>query len=168
MDIRNKGSELQSLAIVCLVLAIFVGIGCRSSTPRYKTTTTEYTSGGEIAEHRVDEAGLITSELRNIFDHTIIRGEGMFENANEGLARRSAVSLAVAELAGKVQTEVRSNTVIYNNNDVRDVIENSVHALVSNYEIDFAGYDPGTNMYRAKVSVRGETLIREIERRIMR
>ena len=49
--------------------------------------------------------------------------------------------------------------------DVRDVVENRVHALVNDYRIDQAGYDPGTNKYRVRVSIAGETLVREMEKR---
>ena len=92
----------------------------------------------------------------------------MFESDNEGLARRTAINLAVAELASQVQMKVRAESVIYNNKDVRDVVENRVHALVNNYRIDLAGYDPGSNKYRVRVSLGGEELIREIEKRIYR
>lgn len=127
------------------------------------TKETEYTSDGRVSYQRTMVNDEIISQLRRVFQNRTIEGIGIFENANEGLARRSAINLAIAELAGQVQTLVRSESVIYNNKDVRDVVENRVKALVNNYRIDSAGYDPGTNVYRARVSISGEELIREIE-----
>jgi hypothetical protein len=48
------------------------------------------------------------------------------------------------------------------------VIEIQVHALVSNDNIDSAGFDPGTSKYRIRINIRGEQLIREIESRIIK
>jgi hypothetical protein len=103
--------------------------------------------------------------LRRIFDTTVIRGEGMFDNDNEGLARQSALSLAQADLAQKVQSEVRGHTAVMNNEDVRSVVETSVNAVVRNYEIETAGYDPRSTRYRVRISIRGEQLVKEVERR---
>ena len=70
-----------------------------------------------------------------------------------------------ADLAQKVQSEVRGNTVVMNNEDVRSVVETSVNAVVRNYDIDSAGYDPNSTKYRVRISIRGEQLVKEIERR---
>jgi hypothetical protein len=89
----------------------------------------------------------------------------MFDNRNEGLARQSALSLAQADLAQKVQSQVRANTVVMNNEDVRSVVETSVNAVIRNFEVDSAGYDPNSTKYRVRISVKGESLVKEIERR---
>ena len=107
----------------------------------------------------------VTSELHRIFDTTVIRGEGIFDNNNEGLARQSALSLAQADLAQRVQSEVRGNTVVMNNTDVRSVVETNVNAIVRNYEIDSAGYEPNSSRYRVRISIKGEQLVKEVERR---
>jgi hypothetical protein len=129
-------------------------------------TIREHSLSGSLAEERIERDGRVISELRRIFDQTTVTGSGVIENGNEGLARRAALALAVSDLAAKVQTEVRSNTVVYQNSDVRDVVETNVHALVENYSIDFEGYDPGSINYRVRVSIRGESLVREVERRL--
>lgn len=126
---------------------------------------TVYTPGGQLAEERSRTGDRVTAELHRVFDTTVIRGEGLFDNTNEGLARQSALSLAQADLAQKVQSEVRGNTVVMNNSDVRSVVETNVNAIVRNYDIDSAGYDPNTTRYRVRISVKGEQLVKEIERR---
>jgi hypothetical protein len=125
---------------------------------------TLYTPGGQVTEETSKTGDRVTSELHRIFDTTVLRGEGMFENANEGLARQSAISLAQADLAQKVQSEVRGNTVVMNNTDVRSVVETNVNAIVRNYDIDSAGYDPNSTRYRVRISVKGEQVVKEIER----
>jgi len=137
-----------------------------ASTASTQTVTREHSLSGNLAEERIERNGQVISELRRIFDQTTVTGIGVIENGNEGLARRAALALAVSDLAAKVQTEVRSNTVVYQNADVRDVVETNVHALVENYSIDFEGYDPGSIKYRVRISIRGESLVREVERRI--
>ncbi len=150
-----------------LAMLVFTGTlsGCAT---REVVKEKELTSAGQTSYQATTVNDKLQYELRRVFDGTSIEGLGIFENANEGLARRTAIQLAVADVASQVQTLVRSETVIYNNQDVRDVVENRVHALVNNYRIDFTGYDPGTTKYRARVSVNGEQLRREIERRIVR
>lgn len=142
-----------------VLLVVLVG-GCATTA----TTEREYTPGGQLATERELEGNEVLRELRRVFENTILEGQGVFEHRNEGLARKAALSLAVEDLAAKVQTEVRSNTVIYQNDDVRNTVETRVDALVRNYRIDSEGYDPGTSRYRVRVSVQGETLLREIER----
>ena len=127
--------------------------------------TTVYTPGGQVADQTVTENNRVVAELHRVFDTTVITGDGIFENSNEGLARQSALSLAQADLAQKVQTQVRGNTVVMNNQDVRSVVETSVNALIQNYQIDSAGYDPNSAKYRVRISVKGEQLVKEIERR---
>jgi len=153
-----------SVAAIILVgiLAVVLN-GCQTTNT---VKTTEYTPGGEVQTQRVERNDKVKYELRRIFENTVIEGNGVFDNANEGLARKAALSLALDDLAGKVQSEVRSNTVIYQAEDVRSTVETNVHALVNNYRIDFEGYDPGTTTYRVRISVRGEQLIREIEKRV--
>ncbi len=138
--------------------------GCSEMIVREK----EYTSGGELSYQATKVDSQVKSELRRIFEGLNIEGVGIFENDNEGLARRAAIQLAVADLAAQVQTMVRNESVIYNNADIRDVVETRTNALVNNYRVDFTGYDPGTNKYRARVSIQGEQLRREIETRIVR
>ena len=134
--------------------------GCGGS----REIRTEMSPGGSTAEITRKENNKVVYELRRVFEGTVLEGNGMFENDNEGLARRSATNLAVAELAGQVQTRVRAESVIYNNQDVRDVVDNRVNALVNDYRIDQAGYDPGTNKYRVRVVIEGEKLVSQLER----
>jgi hypothetical protein len=135
--------------------------GCASTSG----TTTVYSPGGQVSDRVVTQNDRVTSELHRIFDSTVITGDGIFENANEGLARQSALSLAQADLAQKVQSQVRGNTVVMNNQDVRSVVETTVNALIQGYAIDSAGYDPNSTKYRVRISVHGEQLVKEIERR---
>jgi hypothetical protein len=151
------------LSVLALGTCLVAG-ACASTSG----TTTVYTPGGQVADRTTTEGDKVTSELHRIFDTTVITGEGIFENRNEGLARQSAISLAQADLAQKVQTQVRGNTVVMNNQDVRSVVETSVNALVQGYEIDSSGYDPNTTKYRVRISVKGEQLVKEIERRVNR
>jgi hypothetical protein len=154
-----KGLRLQRGLIVAMM---FITGGCSSII----ATEKEYTSGKQITRITKSTDGDVHYELNRIFQKTMLEGNGMFESTNEGLARRTATNLAVAEMAAQVQTQVRSDNVIYNNRDVRDVVENRVHALVNNYRIDQAGYDPGTIKYRVRVTMSGEELVREIERQL--
>jgi hypothetical protein len=144
-----------------VILAALLAAGCVTTQGK----TTVYSPGGQIADQTVTQNDKIVAELHRIFDTTVVSGDGIFEHANEGLARQSALSLAQADLAQKVQTQVRGNTVVMNNQDVRSVVETSVNALVQNCQIDFAGYDPNTTKYRVRISVKGEQLVKEIERR---
>jgi len=131
------------------------------------TVEREYTPQGSLSYEREAVNDDLRSELRRVFLNTKLEGIGIFENDNEGLARRMAIKLAIEELAGKIQTRVRSESVIYNNKDARDVVETQINALVQNYEIESAGYDlPDSIIYRVRISIKGERLIREIERMI--
>lgn len=159
---------MKSIRLRLVAAALFgqlATIAC-TATPHTQTITREHASSGAISEERVERNGQVVSELRRIFDQTTVTGVGVLEDGNEGLARRGALALAVSDLAAKVQTEVRSNTTVYQNSDVRDVVETNVHALVQNYTIDFEGYDPGSLKYRVRISIRGESLVREVERRL--
>lgn len=149
---------------VCLVAVAVCALsaGCKTT----ETTTAVYTPGGQLTERTSTRNAQVTSELHRIFDTTVVTGDGIFAHRNEGLARQSALSLAQADLAQKVQSTVRGNTVVMNNQDVRSVVETSVNALVQGYEIDSSGYDPGTTTYRVRISVKGEQLVKEIERRV--
>jgi len=126
----------------------------------------EYTSEGNLTYKSTTVNSQVISELQRIFENKSIEGIGIFESDNEGLARRTATNLAVAELAGQVQTLVRTDSAIYNNKDVREVVENRVHALVNNYRIESVGYDPGSYKYRVRVVLNGESVTREIEKYI--
>lgn len=159
----KKFSE-KWIVVMMGILYVTILMGCSKTI----VTEKEYTSGGELSYQATTVDDRVKSELRRIFEGTNIEGVGIFENDNEGLARRAAIQLAVADLAAQVQTMVRNESVIYNNADIRDVVETRTHALVNNYRVDFAGYDPGTNKYRARISVQGEQLRREIEKHIGR
>ncbi len=149
---------------VLIIICVMFLFSCSTK----KVVETEYTSGGKLSYAAEKENGKIITELRRVFYNTRIEGIGIFESTNEGLARRTATQLAVAELAGKVQTLVQSETVIYNNEDVRDVVENRVKSLVQNYKIESAGYDPGTSKFRVRISISGEQISREIETKIIK
>lgn len=124
----------------------------------------EFTPQGNVSYKSVEYDNKVVSELRRVFDQTIIEGLGVFESENEGLARRTAINLALAEIASQIQTLVRSESIIYNNATVRDVVDNRVQVLIHNYQIDFAGYDPGSHKYRVRASISGESIRRTIER----
>jgi hypothetical protein len=151
---RTRSFMLAAMAAAAL------GAGCASTS----TTTTSYTPGGQVSDRTVAEGDRVSSELKRVFELTVVSGEGIFEHANEGLARTGAMSLATADLAQKVQSVVKANTVIMNNQDIRSVVETNVQALVQGYTVDSAGYDPGTTKYRVKISILGERLVKEIER----
>jgi hypothetical protein len=150
---------------VCVAL---LQAACAQTTAVGTGKTTVYTPGGEVADQTTLQNGTVVAELHRIFDTTIVTGDGTFDHGNEGLARQSALSLAQADLAQKVQTQVRGNTVVMNNQDVRSVVETTVNALIQNYQVDSAGYDPNTSRYRVRISVKGEQLVKEIERRTTR
>lgn len=147
--------------LAAAAIAGMLAAGC--TTTQEKTRV--YSAGGQLSDETSRHGDQILSELHRIFDTTVIRGEGLFDHTNEGLARQSALSLAQADLAQKVQSEVRGNTVVMNNDDVRSVVETSVNAVVRNYDVDSAGYDPNSTRYRVRISVKGEQLVKEIERR---
>ncbi len=161
MSLPHLIGRRRSIVPTVIVVMMFA-CGCTTTT----TNTTEYTPGGEIATDRREVNNRVVNELNRVFESRPITGVGIFENRNEGLARKAAISLAVDDLAAKVQTELRSNTVIYQNDDIRTTVETNVHALVKNYQIDFEGYDPDSIKYRVRISVNGEVLISEIKRRI--
>lgn len=161
---------MNYLRIVSIALALTLGVGCESTgstsaSPQTIRQTT-YNTSGEVVSETVERNGKVVSELRRLFDGTVTSGDGVIRNTNEGLARRSAIALAVADLAGKVQSMVRSNTTIYQNADVRDVVETRVQALVNNYSIVSEGYDPSPNQdrYRVRVQITGEALSSEFAR----
>ncbi len=155
------GTKLTRLGNV--LVGALIAASCASTST--SGTTTVYTPGGQVSDRTVTEGDRVVTELHRVFDTTQITGEGIFEHANEGLARQSALSLAQADLAQKVQSQVRANTVVMNNEDVRSVVETNVNALVRNYEIESAGYDPNSRKYRVRITVKGEQLVKEIESR---
>lgn len=165
-EIADRGVPRVSwLAHAVTALSILGAPGCG---PTIKTTEREMTPGGNLTYSRERVGDSTTQELRRVFQSTVVEGFGIFEDANEGLARRMATQLARADVAATIQSRVKSDSVIYNNAQVRDVVETQVNALVMNCTVESAGYDPGTNKYRVKVSIRGEQLVREIETRILR
>lgn len=146
---------------VAALFAVALATACASTQER----VTVYSPGGAVSDATVRQGDRVLTELRRIFDTTVIIGEGIFDHKNEGLARQSALSLAQADLAQKVQSEVRGNTVVMNNQDVRSVVETSVNAVIRNYDIDSAGFEPNSTRYRVRISIKGEQLVKEIERR---
>jgi len=162
MDTMKTDKWLYQFRTIFFFILVAAICGCS----RTQVVETEMTTGGKVDYKATRIGDRTVYELRRVFENTTIEGHGIFESDNEGLARRTATNLAVAELAAQVQTKVRAESTIYNNKDVRDVVENRVHALVNNYRIDSAGYDPGSNKYRVRVSIAGERLVREIEKRM--
>lgn len=156
---------LISLTFLMLIMACSSTSEQRSE--RYETQRTVYDERGTVEGNVVESGGRVISELRRQFDETTLTGEGRIKNSNEGLARRAATQLAVSELAGKVETEVRSNTRIYNNSQVRDIVETRVAALVQDYEIDYAGYESDAETYLVRVSITGRRLMEEFERQLV-
>ena len=150
------------IAATLAMSAALLGAACAATTAG---RTTVYTPGGQVADQSTLQNDTVVAELHRVFDTTVVTGDGIFDHGNEGLARQSALSLAQADLAQKVQAQVRGNTVVMNNQDVRSVVETTVNALIQNYQIDSAGYDPNTTRYRVRISVKGEQLVKEIERR---
>jgi hypothetical protein len=153
--------EMRRWNGVAAMVVLLVCTGC--ATTQEKTTV--YTPGGSVADETVRSGDRVLSEIRKIFETTVIVGEGIFDHKNEGLARQSALSLAQADLAQKVQSEVRGNTMVMNNQDVRSVVETSVNAVIRNYDIDSAGFEPNSTRYRVRISIKGEQLVKEVERR---
>ena len=153
-----KKNLTKLLCLTLFMLLIF------SACSQKVIKETEYSPGSKVTYKSTTVEDNVVSELRRVLDRATIEGNGIFESDNEGLARRTAINLAVAELAGQVQTLVRSESTIYNNKEVRDIVENKVHALVNNYRIDTAGYDSGTKKYRVRLSISGEIIRREIEK----
>lgn len=153
---------MRSARAVTVVCASAVVVAC-STQPDVHTTV--YSPGGRVVEETRESGGEVIFELHRVLDGNVVQGEGMFENANEGLARQGALALAQADLAQRVQSEVRASTVVMNNADIRSVVETNVHALVRNYSIDYSGFDPGSAVYRVRISIRGEQVVREIEKR---
>jgi len=151
---------------LCLVAA--AGMWLMACGPTIETHEREVSPAGNTTYAASKTNGEIESELRRVFNTVQVVGEGIFENANEGLARSTATDLAMAELAKLVQAKVQSDSTIYNQTDVRQVIMNQVNAIISNSKIEMAGYDPGTKKYRVRVSVTSESLVREIMTRIKR
>lgn len=155
--------------VVIVLFLVMVFSACTANTGRNRGSVVkekEYTSEGNLTYKSTTVDEQVISELQRVFENKSIEGIGIFESDNEGLARRTATNLAVAELAGQVQTLVRSDSTIYNNKDIQDVVENRVHALVNNYRIESVGYDPGTMKYRVRVVLNGESISREIEKYI--
>ncbi|MEE4303815.1 MAG: hypothetical protein V2J19_06630 [Wenzhouxiangella sp.] len=157
--------------VVMSAAAVLIVAACASSSEksdqRYQTQRTVYDERGSVRDSVVESGGQVISELRRQFDETTLTGEGRIKNSNEGLARRAATQLAVSELAAKVETEVRANTRIYNNSEVRDIVETRVAALVQDYEIDYAGYESDAETYLVRVSITGRRLTEEFERQLV-
>jgi len=158
---------MKMIGWFALLLMILCLMGCGGNEV-YKTEHTVYDRQGHVTDARADADGQVISELRRQFQDSMLTGQGSIRNSNEGLARRAATQLAVSELAAKVETEVRSNTRVYNNSDIRDVVETRVAALVQNYEIDYAGYEADLETYVVKVSLTGRRLVEEFERQLVR
>ena len=155
---------VRFVARLVLIASCVVSASC---APVYVEKQTSYTPAGQVEENSLQLGGRIISELRREFQEVVFVGRGSIENANEGLARRAATQLALAELAGKVESRVRSSTTIANAKDVRDVIETRVAVLVQNYEIQRAGYDEDGTTYVVEVSLTGEGLVGELERELL-
>ena len=154
-------SNFASLGCLAFVLTI---TGCTSPSPSYDTKRVVFNDSGAVANTSVESGGQVISELRRQFENQTLTGEGRIKNPNVGLARRAATQLAVAELAAKVESEVRANTRIYNANDIREVVETNVAALVRNYEIDHSDYEG--EYYVVRVSMSGQRVVEEFERHI--
>ncbi len=151
---------------ITLTSLLLSAAGCAPVEPVYDSTTTEFDSTGTTETTRKVSEGRVISELRRQFENSELTGTGLFVHENEGLARRAAIQLAVAELAGKMETEIKGNSSIYNNQDIRDVVESNVHAIVQNYEIVFDLYDPASQTYRVEIAISGKKIVQEFERRI--
>ena len=160
-----NGKNGRAAAWIGLVVLSVVSASCGST---YLEQRTSYSRTGQVAENSLQHGGRVISELRREFQEIVFTGRGSIENANEGLARRAATQLALAELAGKVESQVRSSTTIANAKDVRDVIETRVAALVQHYEIDSAGYDEDGKTYVVEISLTGEGLVGELEKELLR
>jgi len=162
---ETKNCKLMLLGVIVITLFLFFSANaCKTTIVK----ETEFTPGGEVERSSETVNNELIYELNKVFNNTKTEGVGIFENSNEGLARRTAINLAKADLAEKVQSQIRSESVIYNNADVRDVVENRMHAMIENYKIEFEGYDPDSIKYRVRISIDGESLVREIEKRVVR
>jgi hypothetical protein len=161
----KSGRTIYWATVVLFGFAVLGLISCASTTV---TKETEYTPGGNVNYSKDQVNNDVMNELRRVFTNTKIEGIGIFESDNESLARRQAINLAVNDMASKVQVKTRSESVIMNSKDVRDLVENQVHALISGYKVESEGYDPGTTKYRVRISVEGEQLIREIEKKLIK
>jgi hypothetical protein len=163
MIFKSKSIRISFIASIVMVVTGLI-VSCTTTVTKEK----ELTPGGQVAYEKEQENQKVVYELRRVFANTKIEGIGVFENDNEGLSRKSAINLAINDLASKVQSRTRSESVIYNNKDVRDVVETQVNALVEGYKIESEGYDPGTIKYRVRVSIEGEQLVRQIERKLIK
>ncbi len=146
-----------------LVVAVIVFMTSCATT---EVTTKDYSPEGNLVNQTKTTNNQIYSQLQRVFTNKVIEGIGIFENENEGLARTTAIQLAVNDLAAQVQTFTRLESSIYNNEVVRQLVETQVKALVGGYKVEFSGYDPGTFKYRVRLTITGEQLIKEIETRI--
>ena len=156
----TRGFSKKALLVIMMIFALSA---CAEQT---RIVEKEYTPRGELTSKNVKVDDKTIQDIKRFFQNTRLEGVGLFEHENEGLARRTAINLAVAELAAQVQTKVRSESTIYNNKDVREIIENKTHAYVRNYKIESSGYEPNSKRYRVLVSISGEDLIKEIEMQI--
>ncbi len=155
----NRCGRLWAVLFSLAFLVVFVG--CQENV---RNETDDDYAARQTGPSPEVTTETVRVEMVRRFDPLTLQGIGVFVSDNEGLARRAAINLAVADLASQVQTVVRAESAIYNVKEVRDVVENRVRALVSNYRVDSEGYDPGTNVYRARIRLSGEDLRREIER----
>ncbi len=155
-------SRITQVSLIASLLAL---AGC-AAPAYYDTTTTTYTPQGTVEASSTDIGGQVISLLKRQFQDTKYTGVGEFTHANKGLARRAATQLAVAELAGKVETEVQGNSQIFNNQDIRDVVETRVHALVKNFDISNDSFDAQSNTYTIEVEITGEKIVEEFQRQL--
>ena len=161
MKITSTTSPVLSfLSVAALILLA----GC--AQPMYDTKSVTYDPEGAIKQQTHTSAGQVISELKREFATDAVEGEGSFTHSNAALARRSATQLAVAELASKVEVRVKSNTKIYNNQDVRDVVQTKMAALVQNYSVEEAHYDKENSTYTVTVRIEGRRLVDEFETRL--
>ena len=154
-------------ALLISILVLFVPFLISACAPTVVKHTTDYTPSGEVSHKSKQVDNTVIYELHRVYDNTVITGDGLIENNIEGLARQGALTLALTDLASKVQSELKGNTVVMNNSDIRSYAEQNVHALVRNYNIDYQGYDQNSIKYRVKVSLRGEQIVKEIEKRVV-
>ena len=151
--------------LVAFAVFLLSAVGCAPKST-YDTRDIQYTPSGTVQQSTVETGGQVINELQRQIQNTVFEGIGTFTNANEGLARRAATQLAVAELAGKVATAIKGNTRIYNNQDIRDIVETNIQATVKNYDIVSGTYDVESQTYTIEISVTGEKVVQEFERRL--